>query len=655
MEQKESILIVDDDKGTCRSLKLIFEKKGYETEMASTGGEAIEKVRRRFFNLALLDIRLPDTEGVQLLAALKEIHSDMVIIMMTAYASMETAMRALNEGAVGYITKPLNMDEVLAAVREAVEKQRLVIKNRELYQMARRELAERKRAEKALRHSEEKFRRAFRASPDWIVIDTLSDGRYIEVNENFLRMTGYRREEVVGRTSIELGIWVDPEDQARVLRTVQEEGSLRDLEVRHRMKSGEIRTFLMSSERIDLEGETCLISVCRDITDYKSLQNQLMESQKMEAIGRLAGGLAHDLNNVLTVIISCSSFLLMDIGQDDPLRQDAKEIKKAAKRAANIIEQLLVIGRRRVVEPRQMSLNACVADMEEMLKRLIGEDIHLVTMLDPGIGLLKADTGQVEQVIMNLVINARDAMPQGGKLTIETKNVRIDESYAGKQELMPPGHYVMLSVSDTGKGMDAETQCRIFEPFFSTKASGKGTGLGLSTAYAIIKQNGGHISVDSEPGQGTTFKFHLPRIDGVAEPDNLPELQIEPLEGSETILLVEDDDMVRNSAPRILRRYGYRVLTARGGEEALGVCEQHKGPIHLMVTDVVMPSMNGNELSVRLEPLRPNTRVLYISGYSDDCIAERGMPEPQENFLRKPFSAELLARRVRNLLDAPAG
>lgn len=652
MQEKESILIVDDDEGTCRSLTLIFSKKGYGTQTAGTGREAIEKAQGGLFNLALLDIKLPDMEGVELIAPLKEMHPDIVVIMMTAYASLETAVRALNEGASAYIYKPLNMDAVLAAVREALEKQRLIMENRRLYQKAQRELAERKRAEEALRQSEDKFSRVFRASPDWVTITNL-DGRFIDVNDAFLRITGYSRDEVIGGSSTELGMWVGAEDRARALRIREQEGGLGDLEAKYRTKSGEIRTFLWSAEKIELNGEICLISIYRDVTDRKSLEQQLLQSQKMEAIGRLAGGLAHDLNNVMTAIISCSSFLLMDLDQEDPLRHDAEEIKKAGNRGADLIRQIMAFSRKQVLQPKVLDLNATIVDVEEMLRRLIGEDIHLNTILESELGRVKADNGQIEQLIMNVAVNARDAMPEGGNLTIETKNVSLHESYATRHGLMQPGPYVTLAVSDTGIGMDDETKSHIFEPFFTTKE--KGTGLGLSTVYGIVKQSGGYIRVDTEPGQGTTFKIYLPRTDGGIEVTKSLETEVESLQGSETILLVEDDDMVRDSALRILQRYGYRVLKAKDGKEALGICQQHEGPIHLMVTDVVMPGMNGKELSRRIESLYPGTKMLYMSGHAGDVIAHHGVLDPQTNFLNKPFSPEVLARKVGEILKGPQG
>ena len=653
MDNKESILIVDDDESTRRSLTLVFGEKGYVTETAGTGQEAIEKAHERFFNLALLDIKLPDMEGIELLSPLKEIHPDMVVIMATAYASVETAVRALNEGASAYIHKPLNMDAVLATVNDVLEKQRLVVENRKLYQEAQRELAERKRAEEALRQSEDKFSKAFHGSPDWVTITTLKDGRYIDVNDAFLRITGFSRDEVIGRTSIELGIWVDPEDHKRALLIVEREGALRDLEVRHRMKSGEIRTFLMSSVKIDLADEICLISVSRDITDRKSLEQQLLHSQKMEAIGKLAGGLAHDLNNVMTAIMSCSSFLLMGLSPEDPLRRDAQDIKKAGKRAAHLIRQIMAFGRRQVLHPRVFDLNTAVADMEEMLRHLIGENIDMVAALEPELGLVKADIGQIEQVIMNLVVNAGDAMPRGGHLTIETNNVDFDESYANKNEIMQPGPYVMLAVSDTGIGMDAKTQAQIFEPFFSTKEMGTGSGLGLSTVHGIVKQSGGYIRVYSKPGQGTTFKIYLPLIEGVVEPTKLNKAQVESLQGSETILLVEDDDMVRNSALRTLQQYGYQVLEAKDGKKATKICQQHEGLIHLMLTDVVMPGMSGKELAERMESLYPEMKMVYMSGYVGNIIANHGVVGPRTNFIHKPFAPEVLAKKVRNILNAP--
>jgi PAS domain S-box-containing protein len=389
----------------------------------------------------------------------------------------------------------------------------------------------------------------------------------------------------------------------------------------------------------------------QELTGRKRLEEQLLQAQKMEAVGRLAGGVAHDFNNVLTAITGYADLLLMNLGDLDPWRKDVEEIKKAADRASTLTHQLLAFSRKQVLQPRVLNLNAVVANMEKMLRRLIREDIDLVAVLDPALGNVKADPGQTEQVIMNLAVNARDAMPQGGKLTIETMNVYLDEDYARQHVDVQPGPYVMLAVSDTGIGMNEETLSYIFEPFFTTKEKDEGTGLGLSTVYGIVKQSGGHIWVYSEPGQGTTFKVYLPQVEEVIEllePSSVP---TELPQGSETVLLVENADIVRGLAHRVLLQNGYTVLEARHGEEAFLICEQHEGPIHLLVTDVVMPGMSGRELAERLTTSYPETKVLYMSGHTDNAIVRHGVLEPDIAFLQKPFTPDVLARKVREVLD----
>jgi PAS domain S-box-containing protein len=392
----------------------------------------------------------------------------------------------------------------------------------------------------------------------------------------------------------------------------------------------------------------------RSLEELQRTQDQLVQARKMEAIGRLAGGVAHDFNNLLTAIIGYSELLLGELNPYDPRRGDVEEINKAADRAAVLTRQLLAFSRKQVLQPQVLDLNTTVSNMEKMLRRLIGEDIDLVTILDPALGQVKADPGQIDQVLMNLAVNARDAMPRGGKLTIETMNAYLDENYARQHVDVQPGSYVMLAVSDTGLGMDEETLSHLFEPFFTTKDVGQGTGLGLSTVYGIVKQSGGHLWVYSEPGQGTTFKVYLPRVEEAAEAAQRIQVPTESLQGREIVLLVEDADVVRDLARLVLLQRGYTVLEARDGEEAIQICEQHEGPVHLIVTDVVMPGgMSGRQLAERLATLRPEMKVLYMSGYTDNAIVHHGVLEPGMAFLQKPFAPEALARKVRETLDAP--
>jgi signal transduction histidine kinase len=382
-----------------------------------------------------------------------------------------------------------------------------------------------------------------------------------------------------------------------------------------------------------------------------ALEEQLRQSQKMEAIGRLAGGIAHDFNNLLTVIKGYSQLSLLNLEQSHPLRAGVENIQSAADRASDLTYQLLAFSRRQIMEMKVIDLNTVLKNLEKMLKRMIGEDIELVFVLAEDLGRVKADSGQIDQVLLNLAVNAKDAMPKGGKLTIETAKVFLDEAYARNHAGVIPGHYVMFSVSDTGVGMTPEVKERVFEPFFTTKEAGKGTGLGLSTVYGIVKQSGGNIWVYSELGKGTTFKIYLPEVEESLEKRVGKVEEKEPPHGNETILIVEDDEKVRELAVQILEKYGYTILKASQGNEALSICEEHKGLIHLMVTDVVMPGMDGQELVKYFRCQHPETKVLYMSGYTDNTIVHHGVLEKGMNYMQKPFTVEGLAKKVREVLD----
>ena len=402
-----------------------------------------------------------------------------------------------------------------------------------------------------------------------------------------------------------------------------------------------------------------VIEYARDITERKraeeeklSLQEQLRQSQKMEAIGQLAGGVAHDFNNLLTVIKGYSQLSLLDLKENNPLWGNIQEIEKATQQGTDLTRQLLTFSRRQVLDFKVLDLNALLKGLEKMLRRIIGENIELVTHLEGNLGRVKIDPSQIEQVIFNLAMNARDAMPSGGKLTVETANVELDEVYAHAHVGVTPGRYVSLSVSDTGVGMSQEEKEKAFEPFFTTKGKGKGTGLGLSMVYGTVKQSNGNIWVYSEPGRGTTFKINLPRIE--EELDTLRkrvETDFFP-GGSETVLLVEDDELVRDLANRLLKQLGYRVLVAVNGEDALRVAREHDGEkIHLLLADIVMPQMGGKELADQFKILRPDVKVLYTSGYADDAIVHHGALDPGTHFLQKPFSLKTLSHKVRKVLD----
>ncbi|PYO27335.1 MAG: hybrid sensor histidine kinase/response regulator [Gemmatimonadetes bacterium] len=514
-----------------------------------------------------------------------------------------------------------------------------------------RDISERKEAELALRDSEEQYRSLVEGVRD--VIFALSpDGIIASLNPAFETITGSPRGEWLGKPFDQL---VHPEDLPLALelfgRVVRgEERPTAQFRIHTSKGDYRLAEFSATAQLRD-DRLIGILGIGRDVTERVQLEQQLRQAQKMEAVGRLAGGIAHDFNNILTAITGYADLLLEDLAPKDPRRQDAEEIHKAADRAAGLTRQLLAFSRQQVLQPRVVDLNALVSELEKMLRRLLGEDVKLATVLAPTLGRVRADAGQLEQVIMNLAVNARDAMPTGGQLTIETADVEFDGGYAAEHYPAPPGKYAMLAVSDTGTGMDPETQAHLFEPFFTTKEKGKGTGLGLATVYGIVKQSGGFIWVYSELGAGTTFKIYLPRVEGAVEPASGRAAPVPVARGSETVLVAEDEAPVRAVARHALERYGYRVLEAASAEAALDVAQRYSGPIHVLLTDVIMPGLSGRDLATRLAALRPETRVIYMSGYTDDAITRHGVLEPGFVFVQKPFTPDTLARTVRDVLD----
>jgi PAS domain S-box-containing protein len=527
-----------------------------------------------------------------------------------------------------------------------------------------------------LRDSEQRYRRLvdeLRATEDQrqkhlqllrAVIDGTTDaiyvkdleGRYLLMNTGAAAMIGRVPEQVIGQTDVDIfGVEASRALKAEDRLTIAA-GETRTLEETIPFGEGKVVTFLSTKGVFrDQDGNVAgVFGISKDLTRYRELESRLQQAQKMEAIGRLAGGIAHDFNNMLSAIMSYADLLREDLPEGDSRREDVQEISRAAVRAAGLTRQLLAFSRQQVMEIRVLNLNDVVAAVDKMLRRIIGEDVNLDTKLVADLGSIKADPGQLEQVIMNLAVNARDAMPQGGKVTIRTANADLDETYGREHFHFQPGRYVILSFSDTGCGMDKETVARIFEPFFTTKEPGKGTGLGLSTVYGIVKQNGGYISAYSEPGQGTTFKIYLPQAEGmVGSAPAAATAEILP-RGSETILLVEDEEALRTLARNCLESQGYCVLEAADGKAAMATAEKHSGPIELLLTDVIMPGMNGRHLADRLTELRPAIKVLYLSGYASDLIAQYGVLDPEILLLEKPFTLRALLLKVQQALGTSA-
>ena len=510
---------------------------------------------------------------------------------------------------------------------------------------------ERKRTEEQLHQSERKYRLLFETNPEPMWVYDFETLRILAVNEAGITRYGYSEAEFLALTIRDIR---PVEEQGRLdqeLARRPDEGAVRT-GVRHRAKDGRVFEVDLVARPLEFAGRRARLVLARDVTAQRHLEDQLRQSQKMEAVGQLAGGIAHDFNNLLTAILGSTQLLLQATPPGDVRREDVEEIRNAGLRAAELTRQLLAFSRRQVLAPKVLELNAVVANMDKMLRRLIGDDVELGTALHAEAGAVNADPGQLEQVLLNLVVNARDAMPGGGRVLIETTRLLLRDELVERRHRLPPGDYVCLAVTDSGLGMDEATQAHLFEPFFTTKEVGKGTGLGLATVYGIVKQSGGYIWVYSEPGRGTTVKVYLPRVPGAAEPP-LPAPEPPALRGGhETVLLVEDAAPVRTLARRSLEACGYRVLDAADGRSAIELSARHAGEIAVLVTDVVMPGMSGRELAERLAPARPAMKVLYTSGYTDDAMVRQGVLNAGVAFLQKPFVPDSLARKVREVLDS---
>lgn len=516
------------------------------------------------------------------------------------------------------------------------------------------DVTESRHAQAALRQSEAELRALFEAMTDLIVVFD-HEGRYRKIAPTKGALTYWKPEDLIGKTVVDI---FPPSDAQFFLSYIRQAlAESRTLRTEYKLETSWKNAWYEFS--VSPMDEASVVCVARDVTERKRVEGalaaseeRLRQSQKLEAIGRLAGGVAHDFNNILTVIGGYSSLLLDKLPVTSPYRSSVEEIKRAGDRAGGLTRQLLAFSRKQILQPKVLDLNQVVSEMERLVRRLIGEDVELTAVLEADLGLVKADPSQVEQVLLNLLVNARDAMPDGGKLTIETKNVELASGYAQRFGIAP-GSYVMLAVSDNGFGMDAETQGRIFEPFFTTKNASKGTGLGLSTVYGIVKQSGGHIWVYSEERKGTTFKIYLPRVQEHAEAETTEAPEAVPA-GTETLLVVEDEDQVRAILEQMLKELGYKVIAAASGPEALDLARKQAGLIDLMITDLVMPQMSGRELVDRMRQQEPNIKVLFMSGYTDDAIVRHGLLDASLEFLQKPFDAAGVASKVRQVLDGGA-
>ncbi|HEX9610644.1 MAG TPA: response regulator [Gemmatimonadales bacterium] len=609
-----------------------------ETRRVQTAEAFRHELRAFSPDIVLADYTVPGFGGMAALEILRRDAPHIPLVVVTGSLDEETAAECIKAGAADYVLKT-HLVRLGPAVRGA-----LALSNSR---------AEKAQAEAALRTSEQRFRALVEHSWDAIALFD-AHGAVLYGSPATTRLLGYDLTEFVGRNALEL---IHPDDRdgavARLTEAVAHPRTRVSVTARVRHKDGSWRHLEgVFTNLLDDPSVGAIVNNYRDATERRSLEEQVIRAQKMEAVGRLAGGVAHDFNNILTAITGYTDLLLADLPADDPRRLDVDEIHHAAQRAAALTQQLLAFSRRQVMQPRVVDLNALVLDVENLLRRLIGEDLMLAAALAPELGHVRGDPGQLQQVIMNLAVNARDAMPEGGRLTIETRDVELDEAYAALHRDVLPGRYVLLAVSDTGSGMSEETQSHLFEPFFTTKELGKGTGLGLATVYGIVKQSGGHVWAYSELGHGTTFKIYLPRVDEPAEPlATRTRAAPESLRGTETILLVEDEAAVRAVTRLLLERNGYTVLVAPAGSAALALLDGGDVRVDLLLTDVVMPGMSGRELAERLASRCPGLRVVYMSGYTDDAIVRHGMLEPGLEYLQKPFRPDGLLLKVREVLD----
>lgn len=627
-----------------RDLKLITEilkKAGYLLELDAVNESRLfrERLEQGEHDLIICDFDIGDWTAIDALGIVKASGKDVPFVVVSGSMGDEAAAECIKHGATDYVLKD-RMTRLPSAIQRALE--------------ARTAREEQRKAELALRQSVEQYRLLFEANPIPMWVFDAENLAILAVNEAAVRHYGYSTDEFLKMTLSDLR---RPEEVPHFLAKLAGVGkqavTMGSLGVlKHRKKSGEVIEVEVAGSPTMFHGRPAGFVLINDVTERNSLQAQFLQAQKMESLGRLAGGVAHDLNNLLGVVLGYGELAQDHLDPASPLRKNIEGMQKAADRAVSVVRQLLAFSRKQIQQPRMLSLNAIVEDMEELLRRLIGEDIQLSIATDPHLGTVRADAGQIEQIVMNLAVNARDAMPRGGQLTIRTANVELGEADLRHESDSQTGAHVMLEVSDTGCGMDAATRARIFEPFFTTKDPGKGTGLGLATVYGIVKQSGGSTSVQSEPEHGATFRICLPRVEAAPQPLRAVKLFGETPRGSETVLLVEDAEPFREVTRQFLQQGGYRVLAAENGLEALAVSEKHAGPLHLLLTDVVMPGLSGPQLARELRIARPDLPVLYMSGYTDEALGPHGVLEEGIALLEKPFTRGSLLRKLREVLDS---
>ena len=642
MSQPLKLLIVEDSDSDARLVMRTLRQGGYEPRwrrvedaaglQAALAGEDWE--------LVISDYAMPTFDGLAALKLVQDSGRDLPLIIVSGTIGEDVAVTAMKAGAHDYLMKG-HLTRLTSAVQ------------REL-----RDADERRRhraADAALRESEERFREMAENLDEVLWMSDPRTSRILYVSPAYEKIWGRTCQSLYERP-LSFVEGIHPDDRAGMRAALERQGAYGSFQQEYRVvrPDGSVRWIWDRSFPVrNKAGELVrVVGIAQDISERKGLEEQLRQAQKMEAVGQLAGGVAHDFNNLLTIITGHSQLLLQDFDSSSPVRSKIELIRATADRAAALTRQLLAFSRKQILEPAVLDLTAVVTGLTSMLQRVIGEDVEFAIVPGMGAGRILADQGQLEQVLMNLVVNARDAMPHGGRLTIQTARVEIDRAFTARHPEVVPGVYAMLAVSDTGSGMNPEVQARIFEPFFTTKEVGKGSGLGLSTVYGIVRQHEGCITVESEPGRGSTFRVYLSRVADAIEASVPVATPTEAPRGVETLLVVEDEAEVRALVRDALAMTGYKVLEAPDGRAALRIAEEEAGDIHLLVTDVVMPGLNGAQVADRLKASHPETRVLYMSGYTDDRISHHGVLTPGTILLSKPFTPDTLARKVREALDA---
>lgn len=667
MIEHKGILVVDDTIPTLTLLEGILVAEGHTVYTATSGAAALAMIERRPPELVLLDIQMPGMDGFEVCRRIKTTPAsrDIPVVILSVSADSEEQVRGFSLGAVDFISKPFHREELLARVRTHLDLSRLrnqlegavTARTAELSlanEQLRRELLERKEREDQLRASEELFSKAFHSSPVSMAISSLQSRLFMNVNKAFLRNCGYTREELIGKTASALGIWEENKVAEVLFQKLAVGAGLHDFEFRFRTKKGDLRSGRLSAETIEYAGQSCILAVAEDVTERVLLENQLRQAQKLEAVGQLAGGVAHDFSNILSAMLMNLDLLQEEPGLSDETKSGLKELECEATRASGLIRQLLLFSRRQNADAKPQNLNEIITNLLKMLRRLMRENIQLE--YKPGAANLwiNADAGMMEQVVMNLFVNACDAMERGGRLTITTEQVRLDDPVIGHPDPNArPGLFVRLIVADEGCGMDEATQKRIFEPFFTTKEAGKGTGLGLATVFGIVKQHQGWIEVESAAGKGSTFRIYIPAlVKGMDISEARHSYEIRG--GSECILVAEDEHSVRRVIVLGLRKLGYAVLEAADAKHALTLWHDNKDKIDLLLTDMIMPGgLSGLDLAVLMRSEKQTLRVIISSGYNTIISNPAVLSSHGFAGLAKPYDSVILARSVRSCLDHP--